>query len=818
MSDLLTCDTHKFGGTSLADSACFERVAEILTGQRGVVVVSAVGETTAKLQQILDVAASGDNYDGFFNELERITDTLIASLLPSDAAATLMQKLQDDREHLQGILSTVQFAQHYDKSLQDIVLGFGEIWSASILTAYLCNSGRRACFLDASSVLVLQDGVADGALDWAESERRMLDFMAGSTDFELIIATGFIAADHEGHRVTLGVNSSDYSAAIFASLCHSQTLTIWTDVDGVMSANPTQVPSAFVLESLSYKEALELAYFGASVIHPLAIPLVMQHQIALYIKNSFKPELPGTAILTQRTGDDSPVKGLTSISEMALLSIEGAGMIGVSGIAARAFTALHQKKISVVLISQASSEYSICLAVRHADIKSAYKVLTQAFSTDLQSGHVDKIRMDLDCAIVAVVGDGMIGRPGIAARLCEALSSSRINIRAIAQGSSERNVSIVVQERDLSRALRTIHSAYHLSNKTLSIGLIGPGQIGTTLLAQLAQEEKKLLDQFGVSIKLRGLMNSKNMVLDEFGLPLDDWSDAIKNSLTSADMIGFMDHVRSDHIPHSVLIDMTASQNIADCYHDAVHRGMHIITPNKRANSGDMQDYQSLRQVLNANNRHYLYEATVCAGLPVIKTIRDILNTGDRVQSITGVFSGTLGYIMGQVSKGCSFSSAVQMAHEKGYTEPDPREDLSGMDVARKTICLAREMGLQVSVDDLQIDSLVPEALRQVSCQEFLEQLSQYDDDIAAMLLEKSGDMAGVHYVGQIDASGKVGVGLLPYTKDHALAGLEDTDNIVIIHTDNYSHRPLVIQGPGAGAAVTASGVFADLLRLVAQL
>lgn len=818
MAQCFGVDTHKFGGSSLADSACFVRVADLLQNHQSVVVVSAIGNTTSQLQHILDCAITNQPFDLFFEELVQTLSVMMNTLLDKSQQAQLHLRLKQDEKHIVDILQTVHYAKAYDKHLQDLVLGFGELWSAQLLVAYLNARAIKAVFLDASSVLIVDDDRHDVAVDWEQSEKKLNVFLDEIDDVDVIVATGFIAGDRSGRRVTLGRNSSDYSASIFAKLFKSTSLTIWTDVDGVMSADPRQVPSAFVIEQLSYKEALELAYFGASVLHPLTIPLLAQDGITLRIKNSFEPELSGTLIDDNVSTQDYPVKGLSSIDDIALLSVEGAGMIGVSGISARVFNGLQQKNISVIFITQASSEYSICLAVKESQAQLAYQALTEAFAMELQLGHIENISIDIDSAIIAIVGDGMVGERGIAARFFSALSNARINIRAIAQGSSERNVSVIVRKNDLSRSLRAVHAAFHLSRKTISIGLIGPGNIGKTFLKQLAQEESHLLERFDAALRLRGVMNTQGMMLDQEGFPLSGEVDALKPHMVEGNIEDFLDHIRSEDIPHSVLIDMTASDRVASCYELAAKKGIHIITPNKCANSGSLASYQSLREALSANQRQYYYEATVCAGLPIIQTIRDLIDTGDKIHSIEGVFSGTLGFIFCQINKGMSFSKAVLQAYELGYTEPDPREDLSGRDVARKTVCLARELGLKVSIDDLVIESLVPEALVDVSLDVFLELLPQYNEEMMSLLAEKSKDAVGIHYVGSISEHGEVAVGIMPFSSGHNFSRLNETDNMVVIYSQHYNKQPLVIQGPGAGAEVTASGIFSDLLRLVAKL
>ena len=533
-------------------------------------------------------------------------------------------------------------------------------------------------------------------IDWEKSQAA-LDLFLTHKIFDQIVITGFIASTLEGKRTTLGRNGSDFSAAIFAKLFNAHSLVIWTDVDGIYTADPSRVRSAFVIDSLSYKEALELAYFGAKVLHPMAIGPVREANIPMYIKNSFNPHAQGTHISDTPKKSKHLIKGLTCIDHITLINIEGTGMMGVSGMAARVFQILHVAGISVILISQGSSEHSICFAISNVYSDAAVSALKEHLQFELERHYIEAISVDNHCAVLSAVGDEMIGATGIAGKLCAALARAHINIHAISQGSSERNISIVVAQADIHRALQSVHSGFYLSPKTISIGLIGPGLVGSELLRQI---------QTHPNLYVRGIMTSKKMLLSHERIDLTQWQETLHSSNMNMDLDAFLNHILADDFPHAVIIDCTANQTIASQYMHFIERGMHVITPNKYTNAGDLDYYKQLKQLVRKKQMHYLYEATVCAGLPVMNTLQDILKTGDQVLKIEGVVSGTLSYIFNELAKGKLFSQVVLEAKKLGYTEPDPREDLSGMDVARKLVSLAREIGHEVMLNEVKIHDL----------------------------------------------------------------------------------------------------------------
>ena len=806
---------NKFGGSSLATADCFLRVTEILKKSEQVTVVSAVGGVTNALQNLLDTAASNNAYQSQLAAVITRHENIITKLVLENTNV-LKQMLKVDAAALADILHTVSLTQSYSPQIQDLVISYGEIWSAQILTALL-NKQYQAEYLDASKLIFVRHKQNIIEVDWGKSEAALQQFIQQHS-FNQLVITGFIAADEENKRITLGRNGSDFSAAIVATLFKGSDLYIWTDVDGIYSADPRRVPKAFILEQISYQEILELSYFGAEVLHPQAIAPAIANNITIHIKNTFNTQALGTVITVESDANQYLVRGVSSIDDIALINVAGPGLVGVSGIAARLFKALSEANISIILISQASSEHSICIAVRSNDVHTATQVVNHQFYLEMNAGLMDALTIDNDCAVLAAVGEGMVGTPGITARLGHALAQSNISIKALAQGSSERNISAVIARSEINKALRALHSGFYLSGKTVSIGVIGPGLIGNELLTQIESAKQKLQQEYNVNLYVRGIMNSKKMLLAKEYINLKNWQTEFKDIQVTSNFEIFAQHIIADDIPHAVIIDCSASEIVANHYLEFLQQGISIITPNKKANSGDFDYYQQLIDSTKGSSHYYLYETTVCAGLPVIKTLQDMIRSGDEVMRIEGIVSGTLAYIFNQLETETPFSTIVKEAKEKGFTEPDPRDDLAGMDVARKMVVLARELGLEVSLDDVQVHNLVPEALRNCSREEFLEKLPTYDAVIRQELeqLVKADERAC--YVGVIEKNGSIAVKIAGYPTTHPFSHLNGTDNILAFYTRRYQQQPLVVQGPGAGAEVTAAGVFADLLRLVSFL
>lgn len=793
---------HKFGGTSLADAERYRAACEIIlseqSGKRVAVVVSAMSGVTNALIESVNLAAAHD--ESYLNKLQALENRHLETItaLKLQNSSTLTETVHSDFNAIKEVLRGVWITRLASERIIEFVSGHGELWSAQILHAYLESNNHHSTWLDARKTLVVEPNANTVTVDWQTSKQKL---QAQSIETDFLVITGYIASTHDGVATTLKRNGSDLSASIFGALLGADSVTIWTDVDGVFSADPRRVPEAVVIPELSYQEAAELAYFGAKVIHPSTMSPAIAHNITVAIKNTFKPDAPGTKI-SATSPVDMPIKGFAAVEDMVLINVEGTGMIGIPGVAHKVFGALRAVDVSVVMISQASSEHSICFAVPRVHAELAKRTVEETFVIEIQRGEIQTVDLTDGCCIVAMVGNGMIERLGMAGKFFSALGKAGINVRAIAQGSSERNISAVIEQAEATRALRAVHSAFYLSNQTLSIGVIGAGLIGGTLLSQLQTRIEELKRNRGIDLRVRGIMNSRQMVLTDRHLALDRWRDELSESSKSADLESFINHVNADHLPHAVVIDATASAELPEHYESWLSKGINIITPNKKSNAGPLAAYRSLRETARRHQRYFLYETNVGAGLPIIQTLRGLVETGDEVIKIEGVLSGTLSYIFNSLDGHRTFSEVVREAHSLGLTEPDPREDLSGMDVARKLIILAREMGLGVEMDSVHVESLAAE-----------------DDQTIAALLSSAREAGQVvRYVGTIDSEGNLSAQMRRYPVDHPFASLSGSDNIVSFQTARYNTQPMIVRGPGAGPEVTAAGVFADLLRLASFL
>ena len=814
---------HKFGGSSVADAGCMERVANILErepSQRLAVVLSACKGVTDALLALVAGAESGT--PGFADQLRALEQRhieLATTLITAPDRDEYVRELKNDCRDLEGILQTVHLTRTASGTLRDVAAGYGELWSSRLFARYLRLRAVRPGpieWVDARSILQVEWSSLGPAVQWMPSRKNAETTAAREAPVTVIIP-GFIARDRAGVQTTLGRNGSDFSASIFGSLLDAAEIHIWTDVDGVLSADPRLVPDAKVIDSLSYHEAMELAYFGAKVIHPQTMAPAVAKGIPVWIRNTFAAEQPGTLICDAPTSAH-PVKGITSIDKVALINVEGAGMIGVPGTAQRLFSALREHGISVILISQGSSEHSICLAVPLAEAVAAEQGIREAFRTELANGQIQSVDVTPGCSILAVVGDGMAGTHGVAAKVFGALGSAGVNVRAIAQGASERNISLVIESGQTARALRSVHSSFYLSPHTISVGLVGAGAVGSAFIDQLMSQRSRLASESNLDLRLRGIASSTRMVLGEPVVNAGRWRESLLGG-EPADLARFVAHIHADHLPHAVIVDCTASGEVACRYRDWLAAGIHVVTPNKKANSGTMAYHSALADARRAGGSHYLYEATVGAGLPIIQTIRDLRQTGDEIRRIEGILSGTLSYLFNIWDGTVPFSTLVREARAKGYTEPDPREDLCGLDVARKLVILGREMGLALSLDNVELESLVPRSLAGGTPEEFLDGLSALDAAMLARLTAAQGGGHVLRYVGVLDAgTGRATAGLVELDRSHPFASINLTDNVVRFVTGRYDQNPLVVQGPGAGPAVTAGGVFGDLLRVCTYL
>ncbi|CAN1147647.1 Bifunctional aspartokinase/homoserine dehydrogenase, chloroplastic (Fragment) [Linum perenne] len=823
---------HKFGGTCVGSSERIKNVAEIIANDSSegkFVVVSAMSKVTDMMYDLINRAQSRDDSfitaaDAVF-EKHRLTAT---ELLEGDDLATFLSRLHHDIANLKAMLRAIYIAGHATESFEDFVVGHGELWSAQLLSYVVKKKGLDCKWMDTRDVLIVNPTSSNQVdPDFVESERRLEEWFTQNPS-KAVVATGFIASTPQNIPTTLKRDGSDFSAAIMGALLRATQVTIWTDVDGVYSADPRKVSEAVILKTLSYQEAWEMSYFGANVLHPRTIIPVMRYDIPIVIRNIFNQSAPGTMICRPSTGEeehgqitDFPVRGFATIDNVALVNVEGTGMAGIPGTASAIFGAVKDVGANVIMISQASSEHSVCFAVPEKEVKAVANALKSRFREALDAGRLSQVAVIPNCSILAAVGQKMASTPGVSATLFNALAKANINIRAIAQGCSEYNVTVVVKREDCVRALRAAHSRFYLSKTTISVGIIGPGLIGATLLDQLRDQAAVLKEDFNIELRVMGITGSRTMLLSNSGIDLERWREHMKGKGEVADLEKFTHHVQGNHfIPNTVLVDCTADAAIASHYYDWLRKGIHVVTPNKKANSGPLDQYLKLRALQRQSYTHFFYEATVGAGLPIISTLRGLLETGDKILQVEGIFSGTLSYIFNNFVGDRAFSDVVSEAKGKGYTEPDPRDDLSGTDVARKVIILARESGLKLELSDIPIQSLVPEPLRaSASADEFMKQLPQFDQDIAKERRAAEGEGEVLRYVGVVDVIHAEGrVELRRYKKDHAFAQLSGSDNIIAFTTSRYKDQPLIVRGPGAGAQVTAGGVFSDILRLASYL
>lgn len=811
-----TVIAHKFGGSSVADAARYRHVARLL-GERDdpvqVTVVSAMKGVTDDLIALADAAAGNADWPTRLAALHEKHRAAARDLLGERATPTLTW-LDAQFQELSAILGALALLGPSGAAAKERVHGLGEVWSARLLADALRAGGGDAVSLDARDVLVVGRNDLGVAVDWETSAARLAQWRT-QHPHRCIVVTGFVARDADGVATTLGRNGSDFSGAIFAALFHAAELHIWTDVDGVLSADPRVVPDAVFLPRISYDEACELAYFGAKVIHPQTMAPAIARNLPILIRNSFNPGHPGTRI--DARGDEesaSPAKGLSLASNLALLNVEGSGMIGVPGTAERVFATLHDANVSVVMISQGSSEHSICCVVRASQAATGKAALERAFAQELAQGQIQKVSLETGISVLAAVGDGMAGRPGVAARFLSTLARARVNLRAIAQGASERNISVAISSADETKALRAAHAGFWLSPQTISVGVIGPGKVGAALLDQLARTAPRLLRDANLDLRLRAIASSRAMWLGEHD---PDWR-ARFDTAAPCDLDAFTAHVHAAHLPHAVIIDCSANPDVAERYADWLESGIHVITPNKQAGSGPIERYRRIKRAAWTGGTRFRYEATVGAGLPVIQTLRDLIATGDELHSIEGIFSGTLAWLFNRYDGSQPFSALVREAHALGYTEPDARDDLSGTDVARKLVILAREAGRELSLGDVEVESLIPPGLESVSAQEFLDRLDVHDAAMRQRFDTARAEGKVLRYVASLDRDGRARVALQALPESHAFAHLKLTDNVVQFTTQRYCDNAMVVQGPGAGPEVTAAGVFSDLLRVAAAL
>ena len=809
-------DIYKFGGSSLADSDCLSHVCDLIhqnSSDNIIIVVSAMSGVTNQLLAITQ-EKNDRNWDGVIDHFKK---TLKEINIDSEKKTELMANFSNNMETIDNLIALNQFDP--GKTEENPVLGFGEVWSSNIIFNLLVTLSskdpqrREVHFLNPLDIINLSYGEMGPMVNWEKS----LDAFNRETQNKsgIFIMGGFLASDNNQEPTNLGRNGSDYSASILGSLAEAKSVSIWTDVDGIMTGDPNQIDRAKIIEQMSYDEAMELAYFGAKVIHPKTMSPLMTKGIPIYIRNTFNPNSTGTKIVLE-SNERKSVKGMTTIDDLSLINLEGAGMIGVPGTAKRLFSCLSDAGISVVLITQASSEHSICFAINDKDSARIESVVRDEFLVDFENGNLQKLQIQDHCSIVAVVGSGMSGTKGIAAKFFRAMSDSRTNVMAIAQGSSEKNISAVVKTDDVSNAIHSMHQAFFDQSIDVNIGIIGYGNVGKELFNQLQNQRKNLEEDSDIRLNIIAVSNSANMTLKNNHIESSELDNIAEEQATNA--LDLIDHISQSNGAIKILIDCTTSEDIPKIYKNAFISDIHVIAANKKGVSGSMDLYQEIMHYSKSTKKSFHYETTAGAGLPFIKTLQDLNMTGDQVNEIEGVFSGTLSYLFNNYDGELEFSKMVADAREKGFTEPDPRDDLSGMDVARKLVILAREINLSIGINDVSVESLVPEKLRDISVVDYLDQLSEYDETMNLRLAEARNNNKVLRYIAKLDSSGKASVKLNAISIDHPFAELKGSENVIKYKTERYSDYPLVHKGPGAGAEVTAAGIFSDLLKVVQHI
>ncbi|SHE91163.1 aspartate kinase [Fodinibius roseus] len=808
----------KFGGTSVGSEDAIRKVLKLIARKREEgriqVVVSAFGGVTNTLQQMVEDASAGNQ--SYREQLKAIEDRhidIVRKLIGVKQQSTVLTELKVLLNELDDVLHGVSLTHELTDRTRDFVLGFGERLSAYILSKALASSGIEAEYIDARELIKTNDDFGNARVLVPTTYENIRERLQES---EFVgIVTGYISSTVNGETTTLGRGGSDYTASLIGAALNAEAIEIWTDVEGIMTADPRKVGRHLPIGRLSYEEAMELSHFGAEVIYPPTIHPAMEQAIPIFIKNTFKPEAKGTVITREVQDDKSSVKGISSIDHITLITLKGSGMVGVSGFAARIFSALADAGVNIIMITQASSEHTVCFAVLPGQAALAMQALERHFKRELEEGIIDEIKEEPDCSIVAAVGEGMKRTPGISGRFFRSLGRNGINVRAIAQGSSERNISIVVQEDDLAKTLNTIHDAFFLSEiKSVNLFLIGIGLIGSKLLDLFDKQASLLFEKHNIELKLCGIANSRYYKIREEGMPFTGWPDRLEEEGEPMSLQQFLEEADRLNLPNSLFIDCTASEEVSDFYPEVMKANFSLVTANKKANSGTLKRYQELQELALEHNVMYLYETNVGAGLPVVKTLKEQVLAGDEITKIEGVLSGTLSYIFNTYDGKTPFSQVVRNALEKGYTEPDPREDLNGRDVARKLLILAREAGIEVEMGDLEVQNLVPGPAREAdSIEDFFEKLAEFDDDFRQQYEQAASKGHRLCYIARYE-QGDATVALEEIGSDHPFSGLSGSDNIIAFHTKHYRDTPLVVKGPGAGAEVTAGGILADILRI----
>jgi len=823
----------KFGGTSVANADNISKVVAIIKskfgitdntplgdgGDKTIVVVSALGGVTDLLLNAASLAADGDEtYKEKLSLIEKRHLEATKQLIPVTYQSQLLSLVKKSCNEIEDICNGIFLLRELTPRSKDRIASYGEWLSSQIISAKLKAEGVDNVWKDARELIVTNSNFTNAEVDFSATHQQVNEFFPHQPA-SLFLIPGFIAANKNGITTTLGRGGSDYTAAIIASALTVKLLEIWTDVSGMMTADPRLTANARIIPHISYQEAMELSHFGAKVIYPPTIQPVMTKNIPVWIKNTFLPDDYGTVITNDASlnsplgvGGGNIVRGISSINNIALLSLEGSGMIGIPGFSKRLFEALSNEKINVILITQSSSEHSICVAVDGAAAVKAKQAVDAAFANEIALQKVEPLIIENELSIVALVGENMKSHPGISGRMFSAMGRNGVNIRAIAQGSSEKNISAVIATKDVRKSINVLHEEFfETTYKQVNLFIIGTGNVGGKLLGQIQQQLNFLQQQIHLQLRVIGLSNSRKMTFKEEGIDADKWKERLEAGET-ADLQKFTEEIVNRNLRNSIFVDITANDKVANVYDQLLQKSISVVACNKIAASSAYDNYKKLKDLAGEYNCQFLFETNVGAGLPIIGTLNDLLRSGDRVHRIDAVLSGTLNFVFNNYDGKEKFAEVVKQAQDEGYTEPDPRLDLSGTDVMRKIMILARESGEKIEMNEIANNSFMPESCMKGSVDDFYAAMAKEEEHFKKLYEKASGEGCKLKFVASYK-DGKASVGLQHIDPNHDLYHLYGKDNVVLFYTDRYKEQPLVVKGAGAGAEVTASGVFADIIR-----
>ena len=807
----------KFGGTSVGSSKNINSVINILEnyGETDAIVcvVSAVGGITDKLLLAGKQAQSKDRaFVDTFSGIKERHYTIIKELNPTNNKG-ILNYIDDRLSALYSLLEGIYLINELSPKTSDKLVSYGELLSSYIIAETMKNRGLSAERKNSHELIITNSNFTKAEVDYKITDKNIQDYFKSASQ-QITILPGFISKSKTGEQTTLGRGGSDFTAAIIAAALHVEQLEIWTDVSGMFTTNPKLVKQAYPIDKISYQEAMELSHFGAKVLYPPTVQPVLSLDIPIHIKNTLDPDAVGTIISNEDTKSLSPVKGISNISNIALLTLEGTGMVGIPGFSKRLFETLSQEKINVIMITQASSEHSICLGIDEKDAQAAKAAIDVVFENEIALGKIEPIIIENGLSIIALVGDNMKNHQGISGKMFSTLGRNNINIRAIAQGASEKNITAVIDEKDVKKALNTLHEQFFESKtKQLNVFITGVGNVGERLVEQIKQQNKYLKDHLKINIRVAGLSNSRTMIFNETGLNLKDWKTRLAKG-EKASLQDFFENTKALNLRNSIFVDVTANKDIADLYAQYLRQSIAIVACNKIACSSDYNNYKELKRLSLKYNAPFLFETNVGAGLPVIDTLNNLIASGDKVNSIQAVLSGSLNFVFNNFNDKTKFYDVVKQAGAEGYTEPDPRIDLSGVDVARKILILARESGIEMNLEDIDNTSfLSASGLKSDTVEDFYNTLITDEAHYQSLYASSKANHCQLKYVAKLD-NGNASVSLQEIPEGHPFYNLQGSDNIVMFYTQRYPKQPMIIKGAGAGADVTASGLFADIIRI----